>query len=90
MAYITGTTKNGHEWIPQFIKAIDKELCIGCGRCVKGCAAFGNGSLFLQIRHDRCRHCNQCAIAVACPADAFKRVPATNPYLMKTDVGVKS
>ena len=51
-----------------------------------GCADFGNVSLFLQIRHSRCKQCNECAIAVACPASAFKRVPVTNPYLMKTDV----
>jgi len=38
MALITGLTKDGHEWTPQFIKAIDKELCIGCGRCYKVCA----------------------------------------------------
>jgi electron transport complex protein RnfB len=86
----TGALKRTFIEDPYFQYTIDEELCIGCGRCVKGCAAFGNGSLFLQIRHDRCRHCNQCAIATACPADAFKRVPATNPYLMKTDVGGKS
>ena len=86
----TGALKRTFIEDPYFQYTIDEKLCIGCGRCVKGCAAFGNGSLFLQIRHDRCRHCNQCAIAVACPADAFKRVPATNPYLMKTDVGGKS
>ena len=38
MAYITGLTKDKHEWTPQFIKAIDRELCIGCGRCYKVCA----------------------------------------------------
>lgn len=86
----TGALKRTFIEDPYFQYTIDEKLCIGCGRCVKGCAAFGNGSLFLQIRHDRCRHCNQCAIATACPADAFKRVPATNPYLMKTDVGGKS
>jgi electron transport complex protein RnfB len=62
---------------------IDEPKCIGCGLCVKGCGAFGNGSLFLQVRHDRCANCNVCAIARACPADAFKRVPATDPYILK-------
>jgi Nif-specific ferredoxin III len=38
MAFITGLTKDGHEWTPKFIKAIDKDLCIGCGRCYKACA----------------------------------------------------
>jgi len=50
---------------------INEDRCIGCGLCVKGCVAFGNGSLFLQVRHDRCVNCNECAIARACPADAF-------------------
>jgi electron transport complex protein RnfB len=72
---------------PYFQYSIDEALCIGCGRCVKGCAAFGNGSLFLQVRHDRCVNCNQCAIASVCPADAFQRVPADQPYLLKGEQG---
>ena len=63
---------------------IDEKLCVGCALCVKGCSAFGNGSLFLQVRHDRCVNCNQCAIATACPPEAFVRVPADEPYLLKT------
>jgi len=63
---------------------IDERLCIGCGKCVQGCTTFGNGSLYLQIRHDRCVQCNQCAIAAACPAGAISRVPADRPYLLKT------
>jgi electron transport complex protein RnfB len=39
--------------------------------------------LFLQVRHDRCLNCNQCAIATVCPSGAFKRVPADHPYLFK-------
>ena len=61
----------------------NQDLCIGCGKCVKGCTAFGNGSLFLQVRHDLCLNCNECAIAAACPAQAYVRVPADNPYLLK-------
>ena len=56
---------------------IDEPLCIGCGKCVKGCTTFGNGSLFMQVRHDVCLNCNQCAIATACPSRAFVRLPAT-------------
>ena len=63
---------------------VDKSTCIGCAKCVEGCNRFGNGSLFLQIRHDRCVHCNECAIARTCPGDAFRRVPARQPYLLKT------
>ena len=68
---------------PYYEYTIDELLCTGCGKCVKGCKAFGNGSLFLQVRHDRCVNCNQCAIAAACPSRAFKRVPVEWPYLLK-------
>jgi len=68
---------------PYYEYTIDESLCIGCGKCVKGCNAFGNGSLFLQIRHDLCLNCNECSIALACPAQAFERVPADKPYLLK-------
>jgi electron transport complex protein RnfB len=62
---------------------VDEAKCIGCGLCVKGCQAFGNGSLILQARHDRCLNCNQCSIATICPAQAWRRVPATEPYLLR-------
>lgn len=68
---------------PFFEYHIIEELCIGCGKCVKGCGAFGNGSLQLQVNHDLCVNCNECAIARHCPADAFSRVPASDPYLFK-------
>lgn len=50
---------------------INEDKCIGCGVCVTNCRTLGNGSLYLQIRHDLCRECNQCAIADACPANAI-------------------
>jgi len=68
--------------VPRFEYHVDEPLCIGCGKCVKGCAMM-NGSLYLQVRHDRCVRCNQCSIALACPTDAFRRVPASQPYLLK-------
>ncbi len=68
---------------PYYEYRIDEPLCIGCGKCVKGCNAFGNGSLYLQVRHDRCLNCNECAIARDCPSQAFLRVPASSPYLLK-------
>ncbi len=71
---------------PYYEYLIDEELCVACGKCIQGCAEFGNGSLHLQLRHDRCLNCNECAIAEACPADAFVRVPASEPYLMKDEL----
>ena len=68
---------------PYFEYIIDEDLCIACGKCVKGCSAFGNGSLFLQVRHDRCVNCNSCAIARSCASNAFRRVPSKNPYILK-------
>jgi electron transport complex protein RnfB len=68
---------------PYFEYVIDESLCTGCGKCVKGCTSFGNGALFLQIRHNRCVNCNECSIARQCPASAISRIPASNPYLLK-------
>jgi electron transport complex protein RnfB len=77
---------------PYFEYVIDEALCIACGLCVKGCTSSGNGSLYLQVRHKmvgepvtdvpdgRCVDCNECAIAAACPAGAFVRVPASTPH----------
>lgn len=60
---------------PYYEFIVDEKRCIGCAKCVKGCTAFGNGSLYLQIRHDRCVNCNECSIARVCPAHAITRVP---------------
>ena len=68
---------------PFFEYHIIKDLCIGCGKCVEGCGAFGNSSLQLQVDHSICVNCNQCAISRACPSEAFSRVPANDPYLFK-------
>jgi len=68
---------------PYFEYTIDHDLCIGCGKCVKGCNTFGNGSLYLQVRQDVCLNCSECNIARHCPAGAFRRVPTDRPYLLK-------
>ena len=38
MAYVTGLTRGKKEWTPRFVKKMDPERCIGCGRCIKICA----------------------------------------------------
>ena len=34
---ITGLTRGGVEWTPQFVTHLDQQKCIGCGRCYKVC-----------------------------------------------------
>ena len=68
---------------PYFEYSIDESLCNGCGKCVKGCTSFGNGSLFLQVNRKLCTNCNECEIAKACPADAISRVPIDIAYKLK-------
>jgi len=79
----TGAIERAFVEDPYYEYRIKEDLCVGCGKCVKGCNMFGNGSLYLQVRHDRCIDCNVCAIATACPSQAFRRVPATEPYLLR-------
>ncbi|MEI7728091.1 MAG: ferredoxin [Verrucomicrobiota bacterium] len=79
----TGAIKRKAMEDPYYEYTIDEPLCIGCAKCVKGCTLFGNGSFYLQIRHDRCVNCNQCSIAEVCPAQAISRIPSDKPYLMK-------
>ncbi|MBI4976740.1 MAG: 4Fe-4S binding protein [Spirochaetes bacterium] len=79
----TGAIKRTFVEDPYFEYTINEPLCIGCSKCVKGCTAFGNGSLYLQIRHDRCVQCNSCAIARVCPSGAISRIPSDKPYIIK-------
>ena len=37
MAQITGLTRGGVEWTPEFVTNLDQAKCIGCGRCYKVC-----------------------------------------------------
>jgi Nif-specific ferredoxin III len=37
MANITGKTRGGAEWTPEFVSFLDPKKCIGCGRCYKVC-----------------------------------------------------
>lgn len=68
---------------PYFEYTIDESLCNGCGKCVKGCSSFGNGSLYLQIKRDLCTDCNECKIARVCPSDAITRISMDTAYNLK-------
>lgn len=81
----TGALKRKFIEEPFFEYTIDEELCNGCGKCVKGCSSFGNGSLQLQIRHKLCENCNECSIARVCPSDAISRVPVEAANQIKGD-----
>lgn len=70
---------------PYFEYTINENLCNGCGKCVKGCNSFGNGSLYLQIKQELCKNCNECRIATVCPADAITRVPRAMAYQLKDE-----
>ncbi len=37
MATLTGLNFGGKTWTPQFVKSINQDKCIGCGRCFKAC-----------------------------------------------------
>lgn len=37
MTQVTGLTFGGKTWTPKFAQVIDKDKCIGCGRCIKVC-----------------------------------------------------
>lgn len=83
----TNAIRRGFVEDPYFQYHVDEAKCIGCGLCIEGCGMFGNGALILQVRHDRCLNCNECSVAQACPADAFVRVPAQRPYLLREGKG---
>ncbi len=75
---------------PYFEYTVKEDLCTGCGLCVKGCTNFGNGSLYLQVRHNLCVNCNSCRIAEVCPADAFVLLPESEAYLLKEELPVNA
>jgi electron transport complex protein RnfB len=81
----TGAIRRAFVEDPYFEYAIDESLCNGCGKCAKGCNSFGNGSLYLQVKQELCKNCNECYISAVCPADAIRRVPRAMAYIPKDD-----
>ncbi len=86
----TGAIRRTFIEAPYYEYTIDEDLCTGCGKCVKGCTTFGNGSLHLQILRHLCVQCNECGIARRCPSRAIQRVPVERAYRMKTSFGASS
>ncbi len=48
MSVVTINMPDGRSWTPKFVKEINQEKCIGCGRCFKVC-----GRDVLQLAGDR-------------------------------------
>lgn len=79
----TGAIERKYIEDPYFEYTINENLCNGCGKCVKGCSSFGNGSLYLQVKRDLCKDCNECKIATVCPSGAIIRVSLDQAYKLK-------
>ncbi len=84
MAYITGLTRGRGEWTPKFVKFIDSEKCIGCGRCMKICAhdvlapkevdEDDSAKMFASVSNaDNCIGCEACGRT--CKKKAFSFEP---------------
>jgi electron transport complex protein RnfB len=53
----TGAIRRSFVEEPYYEYVIDEPKCIGCGVCVKGCQAYGNGALILQVSARRMPLC---------------------------------
>jgi Nif-specific ferredoxin III len=87
MAYITGLTRGKREWTPRFVKSVDDEKCIGCGRCMKICAhgvlapreidEEDSARLYASIaRPDDCIGCEACGRTCSKKAFGFEEAVA--------------
>jgi Nif-specific ferredoxin III len=87
MAHIVGLTRGKREWTPKFVKAVDEQLCIGCGRCIKICAhgvlapkevdEEESAKMFAAVANaDDCIGCEACGRTCKKGAFAFEPVLA--------------
>jgi Nif-specific ferredoxin III len=85
MSHITGLTRGKKEWTPKFVKKVDDEKCIGCGRCMKICAhgvlapaevdEEESAKMFASVKNpDDCIGCEACGRT--CSKKAFTFEPA--------------
>ncbi len=86
MAYVTGLTRGKKEWTPKFVRSVDPELCIGCGRCIKICAhgvlavaevdEEESAKMFAKVDDaDACIGCEACGRTCKKNAFAFEPLP---------------
>jgi Nif-specific ferredoxin III len=89
MAFLTGKTRAGTDWVPEFVTAIDKAKCIGCGRCYKACPRDVLTLVEYQVDEDEdidsqamvmdivnegdCIGCASCSRV--CPKDCYSHEP---------------
>jgi len=87
MSFVTGMTRGKREWVPKFVKSIDGQKCIGCGRCMKICAhgvlapkevdEEESAKLFASVRDpDNCIGCEACGRTCSKKAFSFEPLPA--------------
>ncbi len=87
MGYITGYTRGKKEYVPRFVKAVDDEKCIGCGRCMKICAhgvlapkevdEEDSAKMFASVANpDDCIGCEACGRTCKKGAFSFESVMA--------------
>ena len=73
MAYITGITRGRQEWTPRFVKTVDDNKCIGCGRCMKICAHEVLAPKEVDVKNpDNCIGCEACGRTCSKKAFSFE------------------
>ena len=86
MPNVTGLTRGKKQWTPLYVKEVDRELCIGCGRCIKICAhdvlapaevdEEESAKMFATVaRPDDCIGCQACGRTCKKEAFSFEPLP---------------
>jgi Nif-specific ferredoxin III len=86
MGYITGRTRGGSEWTPRFVRSVDENKCIGCGRCMKICAHGVIGPKEVDEEESAKMFCavlnpNDCVGCEACGRTCNKKAFSFEPLL---------
>ncbi|MDR3686627.1 MAG: ferredoxin III, nif-specific [Coriobacteriia bacterium] len=66
----TGLTRDGREWVPEFLDSIDSKACIGCGRCYKVCGRGVMAPLEVEFDDDEDDEDIICTVMAVCDAGA--------------------